>query len=70
MIEENKNIENPETEDSQIGSQSKRCLNCGEELMGHYCHNCGQEVADKTPTVLAFVMEYLNNAFIWDSKFF
>jgi hypothetical protein len=38
--------------------------------MGKYCHNCGQEVADKTPTVLAFVMEYLNNAFIWDSKFF
>ena len=69
MIEENKNIENPETEDSQIGSQSKRCLNCGEELMGHYCHNCGQEVLTKTPTIGGFILAYLDNAFLWDSQF-
>jgi hypothetical protein len=35
-----------------------------------YCHVCGQEATSKTPTVSAFVLEYLNNAFIWDSKFF
>ena len=69
MIEENKNIENLETEDVQIGSQSKRCLNCGEELMGHYCHNCGQEVLTRTPTIIGFILAYLDNAFLWDSQF-
>lgn len=46
------------------------CLNCGAELQGMYCHVCGQQATSKTPTVGAFVLEYLNNAFIWDPKFF
>ena len=47
----------------------KHCLNCGTELNGMYCHECGQQATDKMPTVGAFIVEYLNNAFIWDSKF-
>ena len=35
-----------------------------------YCHECGQRATSKTPTVRAFVLEYLNNAFIWDTQFF
>lgn len=46
------------------------CMNCGEELKGMYCHVCGQEATSKTPTIGGFVLEYLNNAFIWDPKFF
>ena len=46
------------------------CLNCGSELQGKYCHVCGQEATSKTPTVWEFVVEYMNNAFIWDTKFF
>ncbi len=46
------------------------CLNCGAELQGMYCHVCGQQATSKTPTVGAFVLEYLNNAFIWNPKFF
>ena len=48
----------------------KHCLNCGTELNGMYCHVCGQQATSKTPTVTGFIMEYLNNAFIWDPKFF
>lgn len=48
----------------------KNCLNCGIELKGMYCHNCGQMATSKTPTVMEFILEYLNNAFIWDTKFF
>ena len=48
----------------------KYCLNCGEELHGMFCHKCGQQATSKTPTVGGFILEYLNNAFIWDSKFF
>ena len=46
----------------------KNCLNCGTELNGMYCHVCGQQATSKTPTVGAFILEYLNNAFIWDSQ--
>ena len=47
----------------------EHCLNCGTELKGLYCHSCGQEAVNKTPTIWGFVLEYLNNAFIWDTKF-
>ena len=46
------------------------CLNCGAELQGKYCHVCGQEATSKTPSVGAFIVEYANHAFIWDSNFF
>ena len=46
----------------------QHCLNCGTELNGMYCHVCGQRATSKTPTVGAFVLEYLNNAFIWDNQ--
>ncbi len=48
----------------------QHCLNCGTELKGMYCHNCGQEAASTTPTIKAFILEYLNNAYIWDPQFF
>ena len=48
----------------------KNCLNCGAELHGMYCHVCGQQATSKTPTVGGFVLEYFNNAFIWDPQFF
>lgn len=44
------------------------CLNCGTELNGKYCHECGQEASDPTPSVGGFIIEYLSNAFLWDQK--
>ena len=46
------------------------CLNCGTELNGKFCHICGQQAINKTPTVKGFIIEYLCNAFIWDTQFF
>lgn len=45
------------------------CLNCGTELQGEFCHNCGQEAVNKVPSIKDFIVEYINNAFIWDSNF-
>ena len=64
-----KNQQRSKTEDKENNPPYKHCLNCGVELNGKYCHNCGQEAVDKTPTVSGFVMEYLVNAFLWDSQF-
>jgi hypothetical protein len=33
-----------------------------------FCHNCGQQVTNKIFTVKGLISEYMNNAFIWDSK--
>ena len=48
----------------------KKCLNCGADLQGIYCHECGQRASNPTPKVWEFILEYMNNAFIWDTKFF
>ena len=63
-------------EQSTVNSQKKgmppykKCLNCGADLQGGYCHECGQQASNPTPKVWEFILEYLNNAFIWDTKFF
>ena len=62
--------QNPETDDTLSNLPYANCLNCGAELKGKYCHVCGQEATSQTPSVLAFIVEYLNHAFIWDSNFF
>ena len=48
----------------------RNCLNCGADLQGMYCHKCGQQASSPTPKVGEFILEYLNNAYIWDPKFF
>ena len=63
-------IQNSKYENEQSNLPYTHCLNCGSELKGLYCHVCGQEATSKTPTVSAYIIEYLNNAFIWDTKFF
>ena len=65
-----KKSEKEETTVEQNKLPYTHCLNCGTELQGHFCHVCGQGAVKKTPTVAAFIIEYINNAFIWDPKFF
>ena len=48
----------------------ENCLNCGTKLAGKFCHKCGQQATSKTPKLKDFILEYLNNAFIWDTQFF
>ena len=54
----------------QQDTTSRRCLNCDTELHGEYCHVSGQRATDSKPTVKEFILEYLNNAFMWDTYFF
>lgn len=65
----NNNSLTPETPSLQSSLPYTHCLNCGTELNGMFCHNCGQEAVPKIPTVKNFIFEYVINAFIWDSKF-
>ena len=60
---------NSNLESKQNKLPYEHCLNCGTELQGMYCHVCGQEATSKTPTVGEYIVEYFNNAFIWDTKF-
>jgi hypothetical protein len=52
-------------------SVSHICQNCGSDLSGNYCANCGQKrtsVNDKSISTLA--THFLEEMFTWDSKFF
>ena len=42
------------------------CLNCGAELQGQFCHECGQEAINPNPSVKELIMIYLDNAWMWD----
>lgn len=70
MSENNTHTHHSEIEGMHVNLPYRNCLNCGAELKGMYCHACGQEVTDKTPTVSGFIVEYINNAYNWDSRFF
>ena len=63
------NKENDHSKKKQGKLPYTHCLNCGAELQGMFCHVCGQEATSKTPSVGAFIVEYVNHAFIWDSNF-
>ncbi len=47
-----------------------QCSNCGTELKGTYCHECGQKVSNSTHGIKDFLLEYLNNAYMWDPQIF
>ena len=44
------------------------CLNCGTKLVGSYCHECGQMKNRGDSSILGFILEYLNNAYMWDTQ--
>ena len=60
---------NNKQQDKDNNLPYRYCLNCGTELNGRFCHKCGQQATSKTPTVFGFIIEYINNAFIWDPRF-
>ncbi|TDW96339.1 DUF3667 domain-containing protein [Dinghuibacter silviterrae] len=48
----------------------KNCLNCGTEVIGRYCHVCGQENLEPKETVLHLVTHFVNDITHFDGKFF
>ncbi|MGE5108552.1 MAG: DUF3667 domain-containing protein, partial [Sphingobacteriales bacterium] len=50
--------------------KEKICLNCGTEVQGRYCHNCGQENVEPKETVWHLVTHFFNDITHFDGKFF
>jgi hypothetical protein len=50
--------------------KEKNCLNCQAELVGRYCHVCGQENLEPKETVWHLVEHFFNDITHFDGKFF
>ncbi len=48
----------------------KTCLNCGAEVTGRYCGNCGQENIEPKQTFGGLVHHFIGDITHYDSKFF
>jgi hypothetical protein len=46
------------------------CLNCGTELKGDFCYNCGQKNKTYQITLKQLFVDFLGDYFTFDSKFF
>ena len=58
----------PVAGENTVDGQAK-CLNCGEMVIGRYCHYCGQPIRVHR-TLLAFWHDLLHAVFHFDGKFF
>jgi uncharacterized protein DUF3667 len=52
------------------GPQLTHCENCGAELQGHWCGQCGQPAIEYRRSFRYVVADLLNEFLNWDSKFF
>ena len=50
--------------------KEKNCLNCGTHVMGHYCHNCGQENIEPKESIWHLVSHLFEDLTHFDGKFF
>ncbi|HEV9035678.1 MAG TPA: DUF3667 domain-containing protein [Puia sp.] len=50
--------------------KEKNCLNCQAQLVGRYCHVCGQENLEPRETVWHLVSHFFNDITHFDGKFF
>jgi hypothetical protein len=46
----------------------KHCMNCGEELVGMYCHRCGQYASPPVIKLSEFIKDYVRNLFSIESQ--
>lgn len=46
----------------------RNCKNCGTELQGMYCHNCGQYALDVEQPFWKYVLQYFENVYQFDGK--
>jgi hypothetical protein len=56
---------NPKTNDEPT---YKHCMNCGEELVGMYCHRCGQYASPPVIKLSEFIKDYVRNLFSIESQ--
>lgn len=48
----------------------KNCLNCGTEVQGHFCQNCGQENIEPKETLWSLISHFFSDITHFDGKFF
>ncbi len=53
---------------SALAEEAGRCANCLTPLVGPFCAQCGQHVADYHRSVWRFVVDFFDSAFCWDNK--
>lgn len=46
------------------------CENCGYEFKGHFCPNCGQEIAEFNRPIGFVLYDFMGNFFAFDTRFF
>lgn len=63
-------LDSPQMENHTEDISGVQCMNCGTVLKGTYCHECGQKVSSTSHGVKDFLLEYLNNAYMWDPQLF
>jgi len=54
----------------ETGPPLTHCENCGAELQGHWCSQCGQPAIEYRRSFRYVVADLLNEFLNWDSKFF
>jgi hypothetical protein len=50
--------------------ETGKCLNCGYEFRGHFCPDCGQEVAEFNRPFGFVIYDFMGNFFAFDTRFF
>jgi len=50
--------------------KEKNCLNCNAEVIGKYCHQCGQENREPKESIWEFLSHFLHDLTHFDGKFF
>ena len=50
--------------------KDKNCLNCGAEVLGHYCQNCGQANIEPRETFAGLIRHFFEDITHFDGKFF
>src|SRR5579864_8655110 len=51
-------------------SPKSHCENCGTELRGHWCYQCGQAAVDYHRSFRHVILDVLDSFISWDSKIF
>lgn len=50
--------------------KEKKCLNCGADVFGRYCHVCGQENIETNESIWALISHFFEDITHFDGKFF
>ncbi|MBA2250100.1 MAG: DUF3667 domain-containing protein [Chitinophagaceae bacterium] len=50
--------------------KEKNCLNCNTEVVGRYCHDCGQENLEPKESIWHLLSHFFNDVTHFDGKFF